>query len=121
MLGYYCVQCGIHSWNVPDNYGHSLHCQACVTHLEQDRWRGRLAQVAYGSVWFQLGGFTDAVVDCLAGDLDLIPRDRRRHALLVFLAPHGLLWQFRLEEDSSDYSPVEYRRNLLEKIIAFLA
>ena len=121
MLGYYCVQCGIHSWNVPYNYGHSLHCQACVTHLEQDRWRGRLAQVAYGSVWFQLGGFTDAVVDCLAGDLDLIPRDRRRHALLVFLAPHGLLWQFGLEEDSSDYRPVGYRRNLLEKIIAFLA
>jgi len=121
MLGYYCVQCGIHSWKVPDSYRHWLHCQACVTHLEQDRWRGRLAQVAHGSVWFQLGGFTDAVVDCLAGDLDLIPRDRRRHALYVLLVSGGLMRQFRLDYDRSDYGPVVCRRNVLEKIITFLA
>ena len=55
------------------------------------------------------------------GDLDLVPRDRRRHALYVLLVTGGLMRQFRLDYDRSDYGPVVCRRNVLEKIITFLA
>ena len=122
MFGFDCIQCGIHSWNVPDNWVFSwTYCKACGIQWEQDRCRGRLAQVASAPFGSCVGGFTDAVVACLAGDLDLIPRDRRRHALLVYLSSPGLLQQFKNEWDRSDYGPVIYRRNLLEKIITFLA
>ena len=116
------VHCGIHSLaNYVPILGKCCMCEACDISFEQVRCSGRLAQVASDPFGSFPHGFTDAVVACLVGDLDLVPRDRRRHALFVFLGTHGLLWQFRLEDDSSDYSPVGYRRNLLEKIIAFLA
>ena len=96
-------------------------CEACDISFEQVRCSGRLAQVASDPFGSFPHGFTDAVVACLAGDLDLVPRDRRRNALHVFLESEGLMRQFRMHWDRSDYGPVQYRRNLLEKIITFLA
>ena len=119
-VGYYCRQCGLHCWNVPNNAGLDFYCQACVIHFEEDRWRGLLAQVASDPFGSFPCGFADAVVACLAGDLDLVPRHRRRDALHVFLESPGLLRQFRGQLDLSDHGLMEYRRNLLEKIITFL-
>ena len=91
-----------------------------MIHFEQDRCRGLLAQVASDPFGSFPCGFADAVVACWAGDLDLVPRDRRRDALHVFLESPGPLRQFRGEWDRSDHGLVNYRRNLLEKIITFL-
>jgi hypothetical protein len=116
------VHCGIHSLaNYVPILGKCCMCEACDISFEQVRCSGRLAQVASDPFGSFPHGFTDAVVACLAGDLDLVPRDRRRHALYVLLVSGGLMRQFRLDYDRSDYGPVVCRRNVLEKIITFLA
>ena len=60
-----------------------------------------------------------------AGSLDpsLVLRNRRRAALYVMLVSPGPLREFIKPEswDRSDHGPMEYRRDLLDKCISFLA
>ena len=67
----------------------------------------------------------NGIVRCLAGSLDprSVLRNRRRAALYVLLVSLGPMREFIKAEswDRSDHGPIQYRRDLLDKIISFLA
>ena len=117
-----CMQCGIHVWHVP-GAGDSGYCSMCCIRRTAARTRGQLAVVRAALPWQP---FTvNRVVDFLAGSTapDEVLRNRRRCAMYVMLSsPGSLNTHFRGWNtwDRSDHGPLP-RRDLLEKIITFLA
>ena len=117
-----CMQCGINVWHVP-GAGDSGYCSMCCIRWTAARTRGQLAVVTAALPWQP---FTvNRVVDFFAGSTapDEVLRDRRRAALYVMLSSPGSLTRFQGwgKWDRSDHGPVQYRRDLLEKVITFLA
>ena len=95
----------------------------CCIHWAASRARGQLAVVTTALPWQP--HIVNRVVDFLAGSTAPVAvlRDRKRSALYVMLSSPGSLRQFTGWDawDRSDHGPVEYRRDLLEKIITFSA
>jgi hypothetical protein len=116
-----CVQCGFNYWHVPGG-GNAGWCSRCWVHWTASQTRARLAVITTTLPWQPC--IVNQVVDVLAGSTasGVVIRNRRRAALYVMLSSHGYLRQFMDSDawDRSDHGPVEFKRNLLGKIITFL-
>ena len=116
-----CMQC---TWRwrfrVP---GASGYCSMCCIHWAASRARGQLAIVTTALPWQPCSD--NRVVDFLADSTAPVAvlRDRKRSALYVMLSSPGSLRQFTGWDawDRNDRGSVEYRRDLLQKIITFSA
>jgi len=117
-----CYECEIYLWHVPGG-GEMGFCSRCCIQRDASRTRGRLAVVTTALPWEPY--IVNRVVDFLAGSTapDEVLRNRRRCAMYVILSsPGSLNTHFRGWNtwDRSDHGPLQYRRDLLEKIITLL-
>ena len=97
------------------------YCSMCWIHWDAESIREKLAIIAPVLPLQQYA--INGIVRCLVGSLDPRPvhRNRRRAALYVLLVSFGPMREFIKPEswDRSDHGP--YRRDLVDKIISFLA
>ena len=122
LFGKSCLECGIYFWNVP-GAGEMGFCSRCCIPGDAARTRGRLAVVTTALPWEQY--IANRVVDFLAGSTapDEVLRNRGRCAMYAMLSSLGSLREhFRNLNalDRSHHAPMQYRRDLLKKIITLV-
>ena len=112
-----CFQCGMSYWFVDGSHGY---CRVCWIRWDTEIIKRKLTMVARGLPFAKCT--INDIPGFLAGSLeaDEVARSRKRAALYVILVSPGCLRQFPDHSDSSDPSPMEYKRDLLDKIITFL-
>ena len=121
-----CTQCAISFWNVPGNGctgdDSGNYCQVCTINWDRRIYESGLAMLAHSlSTWH---ANINEMIMFGAGSLDPLALQRvdKRAAMYVVLVSRGsLLRMLSKEWDRSDTGLVEFRRNLLEDVVTYLA
>ena len=121
-----CNRCTLLFWNVPGNGSGDYvgnYCHECTILSVRRIYQSRLAKLARSNSPWHLNTYEIATFG--AGSLHplAIQRAHRRAALYVVLVSPGPFRQKFTGSDTwdrSDNGPINYRRDLLEKIITYL-